>query len=110
MENNKTGDVENTCNRADALSYKRSRKVADVLNSFFFSIAKNLNLYQVGKEDLITFLKASFPCKFHGIKIVPISEGEIKSIILSLKSKNSSGYDKILSKILKACASVISEP
>jgi hypothetical protein len=62
----------------------------------------------VGKEDSISFLKDVFPCKFHGIKIVPTSEAEVKSIILSLKSKNSSGYDEEMSKILKACASPIS--
>jgi hypothetical protein len=39
----------------------------------------------VGKEDSISFLKDAFPCKFHGIKIVPASEAKIKSIILSLK-------------------------
>jgi hypothetical protein len=43
-----------------------------------------------------------------GIKIVPTSEAEIKSIILSLKSKDSFGYDEITSKTLKACASLIS--
>jgi hypothetical protein len=41
--------------------------------------------------------------------MVPTSEAEIKSIILSPKSKNSSGYDEITSKILKACAS-LSQP
>jgi len=48
----------------------------------------------VGKDDTISFLKDALPCKFHGIKIVPTSEVEMKSI-LSLKSKNSSGYDEI---------------
>jgi hypothetical protein len=83
-------------------------KVADVFNSFSLSIAENLNLHQVGKEDPVSFLKDSFSCKFHGIKIVPMSEVEIKGIMLSFKSKNSSGYDEITSKILKACASLIS--
>jgi hypothetical protein len=55
--------------------------------SFFLSVAENLNLHLAGKEDSISFLKDAFPCKFHGIKIVPNSEAEIKSIILSLKSK-----------------------
>jgi hypothetical protein len=64
----------------------------------------------VGKEDPISFLKDEFLCKFRGIKIIPSSEAEIKSIILSLRSENSSGYDEITSKILKACASLISQP
>jgi hypothetical protein len=77
-------------------------------NSFFLSIAENLNLYQVGKEDPIYFLKDVFSCKFHGIKIVPTSEAEIQSIILSRKSKNSSCHDEITSKIMKACVPLIS--
>jgi hypothetical protein len=85
-------------------------KVAEVFNSFFLSNAENLNLYQVVKEDPISFLKDAFPCKFHGIKILPTSKAEIKSIILSLKSKNSSGYDEITSRILKTHASLISQP
>ena len=32
---------------------------------------------------------------------VPITEGEIRSIISSIKSKNSSGYDGISNKILQ---------
>jgi hypothetical protein len=66
---------------------KAPEKVADVFNSFFLSTAENINLHQVGKEDPISFLEDAFPCKFHGIKTVPTSEAEIKSIILSLKSK-----------------------
>jgi hypothetical protein len=61
----------------------------------------------LGKEDQI-FLEDEFPCTFHGIKIALTSEAEIKSIILSIKSKNSSDYDEITCKILKVCASLIS--
>jgi hypothetical protein len=90
----------------------KSEKDADTFNSFFLSfflsIAENLNLHQVGKEDPIYFLKDAFRCKFHGIKIVPTSEAEVKNIILSLKYKNSSGYDEITRKILKACATLTS--
>jgi hypothetical protein len=43
----------------------------------------------VGREDAVSFLKAAFPVKFPGIKIIPTTETEMKSIIHSLKSKNS---------------------
>jgi hypothetical protein len=46
---------------------KDPEKVADVFNSFFLSVAENLNLHQVGKEDPIAFLKDLFPCKSHAI-------------------------------------------
>jgi hypothetical protein len=32
-------------------------KVSEVFNSFFLSVAENLNLHQVGKEDPISFFK-----------------------------------------------------
>jgi hypothetical protein len=64
---------------------KDPENVTDVFNSFFLSIAENLKLQQVRKEDPISFLKDFFPCKFYGIKIVPTSGAEIKSITLSLK-------------------------
>jgi Notch-like protein len=55
-------------------------------------------------------LKDAFPEGFPSINIIPTTETEIESIIHSLKSKNTSGYDEIRSKILKACSSVISRP
>jgi hypothetical protein len=56
-----------------------------------------------------SFLKDTFLCKFHDIKIVPTSQAEIKSIILSLKSNNSSGCDENMSKIMKTYASLVSQ-
>jgi hypothetical protein len=51
----------------------------------------------VRNEDPIAILKDAFP----DIKIIPTTETDIKSIIHSLKSKNSSGYDDRTCKILK---------
>jgi hypothetical protein len=39
----------------------------------------------MGKEDAVSFLKDAFPVKFPNIKIIPITETGIKSIIHSLK-------------------------
>jgi hypothetical protein len=64
----------------------------------------------MGKEDAISFLKDALPVKFPHIKIIPTTETEINSIIHSLKSINSSGYDEVTSKILKACSALISSP
>jgi hypothetical protein len=76
----------------------------------FITITESLNLHEVGKEDAISFLKDAFPVKFPGIEIIPTTETEIKNIIHSLKSKNSSGYDEITSKTVKACSALISQP
>jgi hypothetical protein len=48
---------------------------------------------------------------FLSIKIIPVTEAEVESLIHSVKhEKKSLSYDEITSKILKACASLISHP
>jgi len=44
------------------------------------------------------------------MEIIPVFESEVKTIILSLKPKNSTGYDRIPNKILKYCSHSISKP
>jgi hypothetical protein len=44
------------------------------------------------------------------MNIIPVTEGEIQSLICSLKAKDSSGYDGISTEILKICNSLISKP
>jgi hypothetical protein len=84
--------------------------VANACNKFFLTVTEKLNLQKPEKGDAISFLIDSFPGNFPSIKIIPITEAEIKSIVCSLKPKNSSGYDEVTSKILKSCASIINLP
>jgi hypothetical protein len=51
-----------------------------------------------------------FPNGFPKMKISPVTETEITRAIMSLKSKNSSGYDGISNKILKLSTEKISKP
>jgi hypothetical protein len=85
--------------------------IAYAFNTFFLQITENLSLHQEECGDVISFLKnAFFPIKFPGIKTIPTTKTEIKSIIHSIKAKkNSSGYDGT-SKILEVCAFQISYP
>ena len=39
------------------------------------------------------------------MNIIPLTEGEIRNVICFLKSKSTSGYDGISTKILKLCCS-----
>jgi hypothetical protein len=84
--------------------------ISDAFNTFFLTITENLNLYQEVRDDAILFLKEAFPRKFCAIETIPTTETEIKSIMYSLKARNSSGYDQMISKILKVFASLISRP
>jgi hypothetical protein len=59
--------------------------LANAFNNDFLTITESLNLHQAGREDAVSFLKAAFPGKFPGIKIIPTTETEMESIIHSLK-------------------------
>jgi hypothetical protein len=53
------------------------------------------------RGDAISFLRQAFPRKFPGIKTIPTTETEIRSIIHCLKAKTCSGYERITGNILK---------
>ena len=50
-----------------------------------------------------TLLRNIKPDNIVQIKIIPVTEAEVKVIIMSLKPKYSTGYDEIPTKILKHC-------
>jgi hypothetical protein len=60
------------------------------------------------KEDNILILKDSVPGNFSSIKIILITEARKKGIRHFLKSKTSSSFDEITSKIFKTLAPFIS--
>jgi hypothetical protein len=89
---------------------KDPRKVANAFNNFFITITEILNIQRTEKGDATLILQDSFPGNFPNTKLIPITEAEIRSIIRSLKTKKSSGYDEKTSKILRTCTSLISHP
>jgi len=68
----------------------------------YITVTEKLNIPQIQKGSAISILKDSFPGYFPSIKLIPITEAEIKSIIRFVKPKKSSGYNEITSKILKS--------
>jgi hypothetical protein len=58
----------------------------------------------------MSYLHIYFPNGFPTMKLYPVTETEIISIINNLKSKNSSGYDGLTNKIMKPCKQQISKP
>jgi hypothetical protein len=86
------------------------KNAAEVFNNYFVNITENLKIHIDNDSSPISFLNNAYPKEFPRMNIIPVSEGEIHSIICSLKSKNSSGYDGISTKIPKLCSSPISKP
>jgi hypothetical protein len=66
---------------------KDPEEITDSFNTFLLTITENLNLRHEVGSDVISFLKEAFPRKFPGIKTIPTTETEIKSIIHSLKAR-----------------------
>ena len=62
-----------------------NRHVASAFNNFFITITEKWNIQQTQKGDAISILKDSSPGNFPSIKIIPITDAEMKSIIHSLK-------------------------
>ena len=84
--------------------------MVNAFNNLFITITEKLNIQQIQKGYVISIIKDSFPGNFLSLKLIPITEAEIKSIIHSLKQKKKSGYDERTRKILKACASLFIHP
>jgi hypothetical protein len=85
-------------------------QAAEVINNYFLNITGNLNIQAVKDNNPISLQKKHYPYTFPPMPTVPVTKGEIRGIINSMKPKTSSGYDGISTKILKLCGSQISRP
>jgi hypothetical protein len=65
-------------------------EVANTFNNLFITLTEKLNIQQIQEGSVISILNDSFPRNFPSIKIIPITEAKIKSIIHSLKPKKKS--------------------
>ena len=54
------------------------KNVANAFNNFFITITEKLNNQQIEKADATSILKHSFPGNAPCLKIILITEGEIK--------------------------------
>ena len=64
---------------------KDPQNMVSAFNNYFITITRNIQ--QIAKGDAFSILKDSFPGNFPSIKIIPITEAEIKTTIHSLKPK-----------------------
>jgi hypothetical protein len=73
-------------------------EIADAFNTYFITIRDKLGMHQEGRSGAISFLREAISRKFPGIKTIPSTGAEIKSLIHSFTAKNSLGYDGITNK------------
>ena len=80
-------------------------KTGETFNNYFLNMADDLQVLIDNGTSLNSLLKNTYQNYFSQMNIIPVTEGEIQSIICSLKAKDSSGYDGVSMKILKMCNS-----
>ena len=84
-------------------------KSAEAFNNYFLYMADDLQIQIYNDTSPISLLNNAYQNNFSQLNIIPVTEGEIRSIICSWKAKDSSGYDGVSTKMLKMCNSLISE-
>jgi hypothetical protein len=90
---------------------KNSEKVAVIFNTVLLSLAEDLNLHQLEKEDSIYFCVKCLSLQILWYQHCPkFCVWDIKCNTLSLKSENLSGCNEVTRRNLKACASLINRP
>jgi len=85
-------------------------KTAEAFNNYYLNMASDLQIQIDNETSLISLLKNTYQNYFSQTNIIPVTEGERRSLICSLKAKDSSGCDGISSKIQKKFNSLIIKP
>jgi len=87
-------------------------------NNYYISIADDIintnpvknTTDDLNKDDPLNYLHTAFPQSFTTLKLKNTTTDEIEKIIKELKSKSSSGYDEITTRILKISSPYIVSP
>jgi hypothetical protein len=93
------GHEETSCNVA-----------VQALNDYFLNVTENLKTQTYTRNSPTLLSQKHQQRDFFPMQHIPVTEGEVKSIIKSLKSKNSYDYDGISPKVLKLCGVLIGKP
>jgi len=62
------------------------KQAAEAFNNYCLNVTENLNILIAKDNNMISLVKKYYPFEFPPMHIVPITEGEIRSIISSLFS------------------------
>lgn len=110
-ETNRYSKSENiTCIKINDSKIDNPKSIANHFNDFYINIIQNLNIQDCAEDAALGYLTDAFNTEFLGLKFIPTTAAEIMHVIKQLKTKYSSGYDEIPSKVLKACSEILSPP
>lgn len=93
--------------KVDNNVYKNAEHIAELFNNYFINLTNLTNdsprAYNIDYPNAISDNPKT-------IYLTPVHQFDIYKIILNLKNTNSTGYDDINTKMLKACAGTLSMP
>jgi len=95
--------------KCDAGILTNINDIVKAINIYFANIAEDLNNNSSDVDKAWQSLKSSNPESSSEMKSIPVTETKVIDIIISLKHKNSSGYDGITNNIKKHCVNEISK-
>lgn len=88
--------------------YKDEKEVADQFGKYFATVAERK--VQAHFDAGVSTTCTTCPLVNYSIFAKPVNKSEVISVIRSLKSKNSSGFDEVSTKVLKAVCEEIADP
>ena len=86
------------------------KDIANAFNKFYTQRVTNSIINHTDMHKASALLRNIKSDSIVQMEIIPLTEAEVQAIVMSLKSKNSTGYDGISNKILKYCVHSISKP
>jgi hypothetical protein len=78
-------------------------EAVEAFHNYFLNVTETLKVETTNDTSPISLIRKYYQSDFPPMRIIPITEGDVKCINSSLKSKNSSVYYGISTKILKLC-------
>ena len=84
-------------------------ETGETFNNYFLNMADDLQVLIDNGTSLNSLLKNTYQNDFSQMNIIPVTEGEIQSIICSRKAKDSGVYNGVSTRILKMSNSLISK-
>ena len=94
----------------DNVLLENPKEIANAFNNYYVNITTKLNIKHSDVHKASMLLNNLKLGKTEQMVTIPITEVEVMNIIKSLKSKGTSGYDGISSKILKQCVHTVIKP
>ena len=96
--------------KIDTIKYTKGKDISNQFAKYFSIVGKDFAMKNKPSKTPLTEYLKKMPTSANTMYFAPASEQEVSRLIEELKPKNSSGFDNISNKMLKALRPVILKP